>query len=226
MGFFRNCFVSFLAVWSAPALAHTVYNTCPLSVTASPWHSRKMLASGRDYVKELLPGVSSDVAYKITAYGAALKQNKAKLTAAFDKCKVSPSHRALLLALGMIETNTLDVADRDRGKDNNSDGSANVSLFNLSHDLVKRLGYGKNPTQLNDPKNLAEAVQLLEKGFNSWGIKKVLAYIRGGATGASTMSAYGVQDYLKTVATILKVISQNPSLLVDDRRVEIHLQHV
>jgi len=155
-----------------------------------------------------------------------MRKNKAALNIAFQKCKVPPSHRALLLAMGMIETNAVDVNSRDKGKDDNKDGSANVSIFNLSHDLVQRLGYSKNPVSLNDPNNLAEAVQLLEKGFNTWGIKKVCAYVRGGATGASDMKSYGVDAYLQTVATILKVIQKDKVLLVDERRVEIYLEHV
>jgi hypothetical protein len=38
--------------------------------------------------------------------------------------------------------------------------------------------------------------------------------------------SYGCADYRRTVATVLKQIELDPTLLTDDRRVEVDLVHV
>lgn len=55
--------------------------------------------------------------FKIASYGADLVANKNKLVMAFKQNKVSFDVQVLLLAMGMLETNTLSSAFRDTSKD-------------------------------------------------------------------------------------------------------------
>lgn len=129
------------------------------------------------------------------------------------------------MAMAMLETNHMSITERDASKDNKTDGSANVSIFNLSKDLCFRLGY-RNPVLLNDPGRLPEVVCLIQKGIKQMGLVSLLNFVRGGYTGWITGTAYGVDEYRQTVASIMRAIDLNPKLLTDDRRVEIFLAHV
>jgi hypothetical protein len=180
-----------------------------------------------NFAKALLPNETSYInEFSISSYGSILQGNKRKLNEAFVKCRTTPPHRALFVAMAMVETNTMSITERDASKDGRKDGAANVSIFNLSEDLVVRIGYAKPPRTLNDPKTLPEAVCLLQDGIKKFGLVPLLNFVRGGYTGWVTGTAYGTGDYRRTVASILKVIDAQPKLLTDDRRVEIYLKHV
>jgi hypothetical protein len=163
--------------------------------------------------------------FKIVSYGADLVANKNKLVMAFKQNKVSFDIQVLLLAMGMLETNTLSSAYRDTSKD--SQGcSANVSLWNLSLDLVKRLGFTGDPWSLNNPAMIPTVVKLLVWGVVNMGVNNLLNFVRGGATGYRDGVSYGVGEYRDTIATIVSVIKNNTSLMTNDRRVEVFLKHV
>jgi hypothetical protein len=180
-----------------------------------------------NFAKALLPNETSYInEFSITSYGSVLQANKKKLNEAFVKCRTTPSHRALFVAMAMVETNTMSITERDGSKDGRKDGAANVSIFNLSEDLVVRIGYAKPPRTLNDPKTLPEAVCLLQDGIKKFGLVPLLNFVRGGYTGWVTGTAYGASDYRRTIASIIHVIDAQPKLLTDDRRVEIYLKHV
>lgn len=176
------------------------------------------------YWSELLSDTPADCVYKITRYGDLLAYNKRKIIAAIP-IGAPPSFGALLIAMAMVETTTLSSADRDASKDTRGD-AANVSLFNLSLDLVKCLGYTEDPWIFNDAKNLSELTQLLWGGMQKWGVHALLNFVRGGRTGFQDHHSYDCAGYRRTIATMLKLIDADPSLLTDNRRIEIELRHV
>ena len=165
-------------------------------------------------------------AYKLTDYGIELQTNKAFLEMACTAAGITDNDiKCLLLSMAMLETNTLDVNDRDASKDG-SHGAANVSIFNLNMDMIHRLGYTDDSEFLNEPYNLSIVVRILWDALYTWGIDQTLDFIRGGYVGFMDGVSYGCQDYRNTIGTIYNVIRNDPSLLVDSRRVEIYLEHV
>lgn len=164
------------------------------------------------------------MSFKLNSYPQ-LRANKAKLNAAFDATGMPPHLRRLFLAMGMLETTTLSSADRDVSKDKQG-LAANVTLWNLSIDLVQQLGYKGDPWQLNKTEKLPEVVSLLRSGVETWGRDRLLAFVRGGRTAFRDGCSYGCREYLATIATIERALSRDPALAWDDRRVDIHLRHV
>jgi hypothetical protein len=162
--------------------------------------------------------------YKLHAY-AGLAANKKVLNAAFDSAGTPAPLRTLFLAMAMLETTTLSSAQRDDSKD--SQGvCANVSLFNLSIDLVRYLGYRGDPWGLNAASALPEVVRLLRAGVDKYGRDRLLNFVRGGRTAFNDGHSYGAAEYRRTIATIEGVLARDPSLAWDDRRVEVYLCHV
>lgn len=190
-----------------------------------PGHSSREHWCVTNYWKLLLPGMSANHQYKITSYGAALKANKERLHAAFNACGIRDEWRALMLAMAMIETNTMSPSERDATKDRRTDKAANASIFNLSEDMLNQLGYQGNIHVLDPLASLPIVVGLIDKGINMWGVTRMLNFVRGGRTAFNDGVSYGAADYRDAVATILKVFDMFPALMTDDRRVEIYVPH-
>lgn len=178
------------------------------------------------YWSECLPDMPANCNYSISSYGDVLKVNKKRI---LDACKhkcIKPNIHALFIAMAMLETTLMTSQQRDATKDLRTDGSMNVSLFNISIDMIKRLGYNEDILKLNDDNNIHIVLELLQKGINQWGIIKLLNYVRGGYTAFIDGCSYDVWNYRNTIATVIRVIDANPLLLTDDRRVDIFLKHV
>ena len=191
-----------------------------------PGHSSRDHWCVMNYYKLLLPGMSTNCKYKITSYGAVLKANKERLHAAFDARGIRDERRALMLAMAMIETNTMSPSERDATKDTRTDKAANASIFNLSEDMINLLGYQGNIHVLDPLASLPTVVGLIDNGINMWGVTRMLNFVRGGRTAFNDGVSYGVANYRNAVATILKLFDEFPSLMTDDRRVEINVPHV
>lgn len=179
-----------------------------------------------NYHKLLLPEMSADRPYKITSYGAALKRNKERLVKAFALHSLREERRALLMAMAMIETNTMSPSERDASKDNRTDKSANASIFNLSEDMLNELGFQGNIHMLDPLESLPKVVGLIHKGIDLWGVTRLLNFVRGGRTAFKDGVSYGAAEYRNAVATILKVIESSSFVMNDDRRVEVYVPHV
>lgn len=177
---------------------------------------------------DLLPNSPAGKVYNLTTYGHQLQTNKALLNTAFGDLHVCPSrsHFALLMAMAMQETNHLSCRERDTSKDNAIDGSANFSMFNLSADLLRFIGFDGTLSDLNDPASLPCVVREMVSGIHLLGVERFLNYVRGGRMGFLDGVSFGVAEYRATIATILSVFDMHPALLLDDRRVEINLVHV
>jgi hypothetical protein len=174
----------------------------------------------------LLPTMPADKPFKITSYGGALRANKRQLVNAFEVGGVRDERRALMMAMAMIETTTMSPSQRDASKDGRTDGAANASIFNLSEDMLRLLGY-KGDIHLLDPLSaLRDVVVLISKAVDTWGVTRLLDFVRGGRTAFNDGSSYGVGDYRNAVATILRNIDRSPPLMRDDRRVEVYVPHI
>ena len=161
---------------------------------------------------------------KISDYGAALRQNKQALAGA--TAHLPHDQRCLLTAMAMLETNTMSIGERDAGKDHLTNGAANVSIFNLNVDMVRRLGFTGSPGHLNRPEALRAVVDLLTAAFKQWGTERTLAFVRGGYTAFQDGHSYGAKEYIATIYRIRDAVRADAALLTDGRRVEVYLQHV
>lgn len=174
-------------------------------------------------------GAPGSATCPISDYGPALAAAKA---AVWDACSVrcggTPRECTLALAMAMIETTLMNVTQRDATKDAATDGSANVSLWNLSVDLVATLGYAGQAWVLNTqaPEALAAAACLVLKGLRTWGARTFLNFVRGGRTAFLDGVSYGAYEYRNAVASILGAFAKDPSLVADGRRVECAVPHV
>lgn len=177
-----------------------------------------------------VPGVPGDLQYKLVDYGRELSDAKGDLHRACIVNKVPPIRQALFTAMAMIETTHLKIEQRDKSKDRNA-SSANVSIFNLSADLVAHLAHargdsGYTPSDLNKGGMLIETVSLLDTGARVWGITPLLDFVRGGRTAFVDGESFGAKQYRNAVKSALRAIDKDPRLLTDSRRVEMQVQHV
>jgi hypothetical protein len=161
----------------------------------------------------------------IASYGETLRANKAKLHTAFEGARLPFDLRVLMLAMGMLESTSLCASHRDSGKDS-SKLSKNVSLFNLSVDLVQHLGYKGNADLLNRDDMLRDVVILMRSGMDRWGVDRFLNFVRGGRTAFKDGKSYGAADYRNTIKSMVVEIHKDKVLLHDDRRVDSFLKHV
>lgn len=176
---------------------------------------------------DLLPQAELVGGHGFGEYGEPLRTNKWRVRTAFDKIGVASPLRAMFFGMGFQETNLMTASQRDSGKDSNDDGSANWSLWNLSEDMLRELGFeGADFSVLNSDDRLDTVVGLMVKGVHRWGAFRFLSFVRGGRTGFQDGESYGVRDFVNAIATHMKVIEGDESLFWDGRRVEIVVKHV
>ncbi len=182
-------------------------------------------AGGTNYRQQLLPGVTANARVDLKWYGWKIAKNKKVINAAFDACKIVPARRALLMSMAFLETTLLTADQRDGSKDGRGDPhDDNVSLWNLSLDLVMYVGYRDNPWLLNsDP---AKAACVLNTAFDKFGIQRTLHFVRGGRTAFNDGRSFGAQRFVQVIASIMKAVDANPSLMTDKRRAEAYLEPV
>jgi hypothetical protein len=165
----------------------------------------------------------SNINHKITDYGEKLAVNKRILSLALGR--LGMRQRCIMTAMCMLETDHMEPKQRDASKDHDA-YAANVSIFNLSVDMLKQLGYKGSCSDLNCLSRLDTVVQLLEKAFKQWGEEKTLAFVRGGRTAFEDLKSYGARAYMQTIWHMASVIEKDIKLLTDGRRVEVYLPHV
>ncbi|MGE5345473.1 MAG: hypothetical protein ACM3JH_05915 [Acidithiobacillales bacterium] len=174
----------------------------------------------------LLPTTPADKPFRIVSYGNALRANKRQLRNAFEVSRIGDERRALMMAMAMIETTTLTPSLRDADKDRRTDRAANASIFNLNEDLLRQLGYEGDIHLLDPLSALPDVVTLISKGVDTWGVTRLLNFVRGGRTAFNDGVSFGAADYRNAVATGLRNIDRYPSLMWDDRRVEMNVPHM
>ena len=166
------------------------------------------------------------VPYRLADYGNDLAKNKALLERAFEENGITEERSATMLAMAMLETNTLSTDYRDSSKDDRTDGAANVSMFNTNIDMIRYLGFRDDAESLNRQENVGRMVHIIDTAFGAWGIERTLNFVRGGRTAFVDGISYGAQDYRNVISTITNAILSDPALRTDSRRVEIYLEHV
>jgi hypothetical protein len=164
--------------------------------------------------------------YRLADYGQELVKNKAILEKAFKENSIPDDRSAVMLAMAMLETNTLCVEHRDASKDDRTDGAANVSLFNLNIDMIRYIGFNDDFASMNMQENVGRIVYIINQAFGAWGIERTLNFVRGGRTAFVDGVSYGAPEYRNVISTITNAILADPALRTDSRRVEIYLQHV
>ena len=170
--------------------------------------------------------IFKEMPYRLGEYGPELAKNKTLLSKAFKENNIADDKSATMLAMAMLETNTLCVEHRDASKDDRTDGAANVSLFNLNIDMIRYLGFDDDFVSMNRQENVGRIVYMIDKAFGTWGIERTLNFVRGGRTAFVDGVSYGAPEYRDVISTITNAILADPSLRTDSRRVEIYLQHV
>lgn len=166
------------------------------------------------------------VGWSVSSVGGDMSANKYLLKQAVDQVGVDWEMWVLILAMGMLETQHLTSAERDASKDN-SGLAANVSGWNLSLDLVQQVGtYNGDPWDLNRTEHIPDVVRVIRDGIAKWGINSLLNFVRAGRTGFQDGVSYGAADYRDTIKSMANAIRSDHSLLYDDRRVNVYLQHV
>lgn len=175
---------------------------------------------------EILPTMPATMPYHLTDYGDAFQHGKHRIIAEAQALNATPAQQALLVAMAQIESTRLCCDARDTSKDGYP--SENVSMWNLSVDLVHFLGYPDDAPMaaLNCDENSPVVIELLLNGFRSHGYVKILDFVRGGRTAYNDGYSYGAYEYRNTVATNMRLFDAHPELLTDGRRIEINLAHV
>lgn len=156
----------------------------------------------------------------LKSYGASYAANKAKVVQALQGAGLSSAEVRLLLAIGMLETNTFDPQSRDTSK---TGASTNWSAFNI--DMLERAGV-TDYQSFNSMSALAQVARGLKQLLTRYGVDGFLNYLRGGYTGWQTTTAYGCVDYRNAIASMVRIIDENPSLITDDRRIDMVVAHV
>ena len=171
-------------------------------------------------------GVPANAGFKLNDYGAALQKNKGLLAAAIDASGATPQERALIIAIAMQETTTMDIRDRDAHKDGTM--SANRSIININYDMLTKLGYVKddNGASLDDPAQLGLAVSYMLKAFRQWDVQRALNFHRGGFTAFTDGTSYGAADYRNAINSIYNAMAADLTLMSDGRRVEVAVRGV
>jgi hypothetical protein len=160
--------------------------------------------------------------------GATLAANKAAMVAQLKAMGATQAEINLIIAMGMLETQHMDPSERDASKDGTP--SANYSAFNLNPYLLNQLGFRGDPNSLNDPKNLGSVMKLMLNGVRGGGsggtmsTTDFLNIVRGGQS--ANANDPNVIAYRNGIATINAQIAADPSLLTDNRRVNVTVNHI
>ena len=117
---------------------------------------------------------------------------------------------------------------RDMSKDGDPK-SMNCSVLNINCDMLERAGQlqpssGVNCYRIRD-QNLDAVLTLLGKFLDEYHPKRTIDFIRGGSTGFN--DGYGGKCncpiYRRAILSLYQAFSNDPDLMTDGRRAEIHV---
>jgi hypothetical protein len=97
--------------------------------------------------------------------------------------------------------------------------------WNINGDLIQYTG-SQIESSLNTWGGLNEAVHILKQAVQRLGVNGFLDFQRGGRTGFINHVSYGCYDYRNAIASMMKVLDRNPTLLTDSRRINLDVEHV
>lgn len=166
---------------------------------------------------------AAPIVYEIDANYAA---NKQLIVQSAKEMGASDLQTALILAMAMAETNTLEAKDRDCSKDC-AMGARNWSCFNVNSDMLTQLGWDERQTvDLNEQSNVKAVISWILVGFREWGEDRTMAFHRGGRSGFQNFELYGAREYIEAMRAVAAQITADPKLLEDSRRVCFEIPHV
>lgn len=169
---------------------------------------------------------AGNASYSVSDVSDELAANKQVLQRAATELGISWELWVLVLAMGMLETQSMNPADRDASKDG-AGLAANVSAWNLSLDLVQQVGtYSGNPWDLCKIENVRDVVAIIRDGISKWGVNSLLNFVRGGRTGWQDGYSYGVYEFRNAIKTMANAIRSNHDLLLNRQRVNVYVPHV
>ena len=147
----------------------------------------------------------------------------------------------LVLACGMLETETMNVNSRDKHKDGMGWMTANYTFLNLCGDLIERVYPGRYDLtnlagcRLNQDtdEQINEAINILKQGITMWGIFGYCNFVRGGWSGftdpGAHWDAYHMGQYFHGLSfTISKMMEPGSALgkAGDNTRVWVNVAYV
>jgi hypothetical protein len=173
------------------------------------------------YLSTLNINAAADRTAPVKNYGGSYGHNKRVHVEALKNAGVYDAYLALAVAIGMQETGTFNPADYDYTK---TGDSTNYSAFNFNRDMLKRIGI-TGTDYFNTWGGVGQAAAAFKKAITQYGIDGFLNYHRGGYTAWQDGHSYDAYGYRNAIASIVRYIENDNSLLYDDRRVEMYTSH-
>ena len=213
----------------------------PSEMPSAPVHARLDAASAGASSPDDILKAGRVGNFKTSDYGSELGNNKEAVMNALDKAGASQKEKALVLAMFMMETNSMSVDQRDKLKDGNTDGSKNISALNMNIAMVEKDPTRGNPgvstydpsINYNQQENAGRAAELCLQGIRERGANAWVSGHRGGAEAAKRVDETGTAirpdvagdkeyfgEFNNSLATAYQAIMDNPELLTNNERVE------
>jgi len=148
--------------------------------------------------------------------GSTLAQNKQAMMSALDHAGASSSEKAVILAVGMQESQHMSACERDQKKDGSA--SENVGALNFNVDEAKKFGCA-DPRSLNSDSAMGKEATTMLNGIRAEGVDKALNLHRGGTTAEQDGVSYGAVGYRAGIMAVANKIQQDPSLMTSSVRV-------
>ena len=176
---------------------------------------------GGAYLSTLNINARADRTAPVKNLGGTYGSNKRRHVDALKRAGLYDAYLALAVAIGMQETSTFNPADYDSSK---TGDSTNYSAFNFNRDMMRRVGVQPS-NSFNTWAGLNSVAAACKKMVTQYGINGFLNYQRGGYNAWKDGHSYDAAGYRNAIASIVRYIESDPSLLTDDRRVEMSTAH-
>ena len=173
------------------------------------------------YLDVLKINAPADKTAPVKDYGNNYGNNKRRHVAALQKAGLYDAYLALAVAIGMQETNTFDPADYDHTK---TGDSTNYSAFNFNRDMMTRQGIQLS-NNMNTWAGIDSVAAACKKMVTNYGVNGFLNYERGGYQAWKDGVSYDAAGYRNSIASIVRYLENDRSLLTDNRRVEMSTPH-
>ena len=173
------------------------------------------------YLSTLKINAKADRTAPVKNLGSTYGSNKRRHVDALKRAGLFDAYLALAVAIGMQETNTFNPADYDHSK---TGDSTNYSAFNFNRDMMTRQGIQPTNT-FNTWAGINSVAAACKKMVTNYGVDCFLNYQRGGYTAWKDGHSYDAAGYRNAIASIVRYIESDTSLLTDDRRVEMSTAH-
>lgn len=131
---------------------------------------------------------------------------------------------AMIVAIGMQETDNFCCDERDASKDGGA--AANYTAFNVNHDMLSLVYGNLDFSRYNGPDSMTLGVRAILDAARKWGMDRFLAFHRGGRTAFDDGKSYGADEYKASVHSVAQFLMANKQHLTDPLRVCHNTPHV